>query len=116
MQTSYFSNPAIKREKRSLVAISQGVPKWYTGARYLPLAPTWEMVKMKDMVKYTTMYIDILSKLIAEEVRAKLEGSILLCWEKPGEFCHRRLVAQWIQDKTGLYVPEFGVDNQLTLF
>jgi len=24
------------------------------------------------------------------------EGAILLCWEKPGEFRHRQLVADWL--------------------
>jgi uncharacterized protein (DUF488 family) len=30
----------------------------------------------------------------------------LLCYEKPGELCHRRLVAEWLHEKTGMEVEE----------
>ena len=31
---------------------------------------------------------------------------VLLCWCKPSEFCHRHLVADWISEGTGMYIPE----------
>jgi len=31
---------------------------------------------------------------------------VLLCWEKPGEFCHRRLVATWFEEHLGVIVSE----------
>jgi hypothetical protein len=31
---------------------------------------------------------------------------ILLCWEEPGAFCHRRLVASWFEERLGVEVPE----------
>ena len=49
----------------------------------------------------------------------------LLCYEKPGDFCHRRLLADWMLETTGLEIPEFGQEKkpdlensveQLTLF
>lgn len=27
----------------------------------------------------------------------KLQGRVLLCWEKPGDFCHRHIVAEWLR-------------------
>ncbi len=36
---------------------------------------------------------------------------ILLCHELPGEFCHRRVIAGYIELKTGLYIPEIGNDT-----
>lgn len=29
-----------------------------------------------------------------------------VCWEAPGEFCHRRLVAAWLETALGVTVPE----------
>jgi uncharacterized protein (DUF488 family) len=31
---------------------------------------------------------------------------ILLCWEPPGVFCHRSLVAEWLEKRLGVEVPE----------
>ena len=36
---------------------------------------------------------------------------ILLCHEPVDEFCHRRLVADYIELKTGMYIPEVKVDE-----
>ena len=36
---------------------------------------------------------------------------ILLCHEPIDEFCHRRLVADYIEIKTGIYIPEIAVDE-----
>lgn len=37
---------------------------------------------------------------------------ILLCHEDPTEFCHRRLVADYIELETGLYIPEISVNEE----
>ncbi|EDQ8408608.1 hypothetical protein GO387_003587, partial [Salmonella enterica subsp. enterica serovar Senftenberg] len=31
---------------------------------------------------------------------------VLLCWEKPGEFCHRQLVSRWFRRELGISVEE----------
>ena len=36
---------------------------------------------------------------------------ILLCHEPVEEFCHRRLIADYIELKTGIYIPEVSVDE-----
>ena len=35
---------------------------------------------------------------------------ILLCHEPVDEFCHRRLIADYIELSTGLYIPEVSID------
>ena len=35
---------------------------------------------------------------------------ILLCHEPVDEFCHRRLIADYIELETGIYIPEISVD------
>ena len=43
-------------------------------------------------------YKEVLSKLDPEEMLEKIpDGSILLCYEEPTEFCHRHLVAFWFE-------------------
>lgn len=37
---------------------------------------------------------------------------ILLCHEPIDEFCHRRLIADYIELETGIYIPEVSVDEQ----
>jgi hypothetical protein len=47
------------------------------------------------------------------------EDTILLCWEAPGKFCRRRLVAAWLEEKLGVQVPELPqgyYHNQRNLF
>ena len=36
---------------------------------------------------------------------------ILLCHEPVDEFCHRRLIADYIELETGIYIPEVSVDK-----
>ena len=36
---------------------------------------------------------------------------ILLCHEPVNEFCHRRLIADYLEIKTGIYIPEVSVDQ-----
>ena len=37
---------------------------------------------------------------------------ILLCHEPIDEFCHRRLIADYIELETGIYIPKVSVDEQ----
>lgn len=63
-----------------------------------------------DEDEYTRLYQEeVLSKLDPGEVYAELgDDAILLCWERPGAFCHRQLVAGWFEEKLGASVPELG--------
>ena len=36
---------------------------------------------------------------------------ILLCHEGVDEFCHRRIIADYIELKTGIYIPEVSIDE-----
>jgi uncharacterized protein (DUF488 family) len=54
-------------------------------------------------------YQETLSPLSPGQVFQDLgEEAILLCWEEPGEFCHRRLVANWLEEALGISIPERG--------
>ena len=118
LKTSYFARAA---KEPGAVSIARFPPKWYTGARYLPLAPTAGMLKITDWDEYRLRYKDeILSVLDPEEVLRDLgaNGSdhdiLLLCFEKERAHCHRGLVAVWLQETWGIWVPELG-DESVTL-
>ena len=49
--------------------------------------------------------LNILNKKFGNDI-------ILLCHEPIDEFCHRRLVADYIELETGIYIPEVSVDEQ----
>jgi len=111
IQTSYYSNPLLKGREAECVAISRGLPMYTrkdTYSRRLDLAPTKEIMHIEDEARYRERYFaEILSKLDPAKVAAELDGKILLCFEKPnGEFCHRRMVAEWLHDALGIEVPE----------
>jgi len=117
MKTSYFSSKLW--HGKNAVAISQGIPEWYKGRVYKALAPSWNLVRIKDAEGYTRRYRnEVLNRLDPKKVYKDLgDDAILLCWEKPGEFCHRRLVAEWLEETLGIKVLELGNEfEQMRLF
>jgi len=68
-------------------------------------------VKVTDQVQFIRLYkAQVLDTLDAAQVLRELgeNNVIMLCWEPPGEFCHRRVVAAWLQKELGFEVPEFN--------
>lgn len=67
--------------------------------------------------EYIKSYYDIrLKELDVKELLYILNEKfgnniILLCHESVDEFCHRRLVADYIELETGIYIPELVIDN-----
>jgi hypothetical protein len=105
MFTSYFWRFHLK-EVPHLVSIAWKTPEWFKGRRYPVLAPKSNMLKMGEE-EYRRKYQMILAPLDPGQVYAELgEEAILLCWEPPCRFCHRRLVAEWLEEHLGIEVPE----------
>jgi len=109
MNTSYFGK---SKDNPNAVSIACFKPHWFKGRQYSKLAPT---VGILERYKYTgdaKQYVIeykkyILDKLDPQEVYDELgKDSILLCFEKSGQFCHRNLVANWFKEKLGIEVKE----------
>ena len=109
MHTSYFAN---LRNVTNPLSISRVTPVWYYGPEYKTLAPYWNlMMDYKAGVitseQYTELFNeDVLGRLNAldvwHDIRAMYGDNVtLLCYEKPGDFCHRRLVADWFKRELG---------------
>jgi hypothetical protein len=103
------SNFAKSGKNPDAVAISQGVPRFYKGRRYMPLAlPRW-LLKAKDPELFDREYRKQLDALEPKRVAEELgPNAVLLCWESFNVRCHRRLVAEWLEEKLGIVVPELG--------
>jgi len=117
MKTSYYFSNRIRTPGLNLIGISNSHPKkleWLKGMRlYQALCPGWKLVKQykngeirRD--EYVVAYIEnILGRLDPFQVYTDLgEDAILLCWEKPGLFCHRRIVAEWFSKHLDIKVNE----------
>lgn len=107
--TSYFASK--KYNPATAVSIAIWSPKGYKGATYPPLyPPKYLLTGFKEgsisIHQYEETYNKVvLNKLNPAKVAAELEGKTLLCYEKSESFCHRHLVAKWLE-KHGYQVRE----------
>lgn len=110
LYTSYFAKSA---NNPKAVSISAVVPTWYKGRQSLVAAPDWAFVSAYKegrltQQEYETVYRTKLDKLGEEKVLSQFtDGDVLLCWEKPTDFCHRHILAQWLNER-GHTVTELG--------
>lgn len=114
MKTSYFGN---LRNIKVPLSISQYPPEWYDGPELKMLAPPRDLLKAAhnglSHEDYTRIYKEqVLSKIDPRELYDAIieeygDEVMLLCFEKPGDFCHRRLVAEWFQENLNIEVAEW---------
>lgn len=113
MFTSYYAKHA---NNRNAVAISIRPPSWYVGKTYPILAPTWELVRgihsgQLSEAAYTQSYMELIKRrgVSPHKILSNLgEDAILLCYEPPDEFCHRHIIAIWMETELGIVVPELS--------
>lgn len=123
IKTSYFAN--LKNLSAYVpISISRYSPSWYKGLELKELAPLPYMLKL-DIDTYLIHFDRILSELNPGDIVNKIMGmtsnkpAILLCYEKPGDFCHRHLVSKWLNKSIGLMIIEHinkAQEPPLTLF
>ena len=92
-------------------AISLGVPRGWNGARCLVLAPPRPLIKIMDPETFIPLYrVQVLDRLDPYQIIRDLGGDnfVMLCFENPGDFCHRRVVAAWLRKHTGILVEELN--------
>jgi hypothetical protein len=119
MKTSYFGNRTATADPHA-VSIARWPPRWWgTRKRYIVLAPSADLLKRSkaglSWPEYVAEYqrdvlfklnpMNVFSDLITDEEIGHGEV-VLLCWEAPGEDCHRRLVAEWLEKSLNVKIPE----------
>lgn len=62
-----------------------------------------------DHNEYTRQYLQLLidRKADPQEILDLPDGTMLLCYETPTDFCHRHILADWVELKTGVHIPEW---------
>ncbi|MDR2794177.1 MAG: DUF488 domain-containing protein [Holosporaceae bacterium] len=126
--TSYFAFiPKLPADVLK-ISIALYTPQWARIDGYFTcLNPTEQLLREaksgaipigEAMKKYRS---EILSKLSPTKVYEKLiemlnksakQHLALLCYEKPGEVCHRRFVAEWLEIGNSISVPEYVIENE----
>ncbi len=119
MQTSNFASVK-KVESAGLtpVGIAVGSPRWFNGETMLDLAPSRSMLNMSRQ-DYDGEFREILKKMnphwVLQEIEARWgQNAVLLCWEAHNVWCHRRLIAEWIENACGIVIPEMGHKREAT--
>ena len=113
--TSYFANvTTLKKCGVVPISIARWSPRNWTGERMLWLAPTPYMLSdncTRD--EYIRLYKEICNRvnidLFVKELNRIGNGNdvALLCYERPGDFCHRHILAEHLKS-LGLEVTEFN--------
>lgn len=121
MFTGYFAN--LKKYQGLIpIAICQFLPKYIGNIlSYKKVAPPAHLVlECKNNGINRKQYIQTYSEEVLNHLDANkvlddlrsLSGNhlseiILLCYEKPGDLCHRHLFADWLRSKKGIEISEF---------
>lgn len=122
--TTYFAQLKNLPPNIIPVSICGKAPVWYKGIQYKQLAPKYDFFMEWKRTHDNDYYIrhfnsevldtltisDVLNKLqfkLPNQIRAQMNAPIwesedwhiaLVCYEKPQDFCHRHLVANWLQE------------------
>ena len=121
MKRIYTSNYDTCSSHEHAVSISASSPEYFNGKHISSLAPTWDIIRAYKSGKiteeqYSKWYIDLILERHqnAQAVYNSIpHGTIMLCYEKPGEFCHRRVLAKWIEQELGHEVPEWTSEEEI---
>lgn len=119
--TSYFAKTATLRKAGIVpIGIALWPPRFFNGISMKQVAPRRYMLNdgLTD-AEYESMYRnDVLRLVDARSFIKDLERAsqgmdvALCCFEKPGDFCHRHILAKWLNEQTGVEVQEFGVADE----
>lgn len=120
--TTYFANVRNLPDEVVPIAIcGKPIFNWIYPT-YKKLAPKWSFFSVWQKTRDNDYYIEhfheeVLWKLdphtVVNELSEISEGKdcALVCYEAPDKFCHRHLVADWL-NSAGYNVNEFGADNE----
>lgn len=119
--TSYFGNiRKLYVNNITPICIARGIPKFYRGETIQTVAPySWMLSGKVSREEYIEAYfnqvlrnVDIDQFINQLEKVSKGNDVALCCYEKPEDFCHRHLLAKWLEEKHGIEVKEFGVAGE----
>lgn len=110
--TSYFANwRKLQKDGYTIVSVAHlSIPNTL---RIQELAPSYDIVRghkagyvsdeiFKDEYLYQLDHVDF------TVILPRLHGKVALCcYEKPGDFCHRHILAEYLNNKFNLSIQEY---------
>ena len=125
--TSYFGNVKNLPSTLCPICISGKPPDGWNGAEFKVFAPKYDFFKVYKETHDKEYYIkhfneDVLAHIDARDSFNRLKSiagdkiPCMICYEKPNDFCHRHLVAKWLEDNLGIEVKEYQKLETTTLF
>ena len=113
LYVSYYA----KRTPLKQVSISLYPPRGFKGPQVLELAPTREILAVKNVDVYRKLYYARLEQLGFDAFREIVryhsnnftEDIVLCCYEglkKPGQFCHRIMLMEYSNSNWGTRIQE----------
>ena len=113
IKTSYFNSRKLKNiHFDDIFSIALYQPLGFKFNQYLQLAPKrWFLEKYKkdnDCQFFIDHYYnEVLDNLNPEQVYEDIGPSgVMVCWEGSDKFCHRHIVAEWLENQLGIKVKE----------
>ena len=109
--TSYFANWRNFPKDAIVIGITRIPPNYWKEPNYNILAPSKELLMSYRLGEideriFRRRYFNELAareldpQTVADELLKYDKDVILCCYEKPGEFCHRHLLAEWLSGET----------------
>ncbi len=120
MKTGYFGKvKSYPKDKGYRFVSIARYNRFWKGEEFKLLAPPAEIIKIEDEELYTKLYYEkVLNKLNPQKVYNQFgDDAVLLCYEsweaiRSGKtFCHRRIVAKWLETNLGINVDELDVES-----
>lgn len=121
LYTGYFAKTK-KYEEAGLTPVSVALvtPLFFKGPKWSFFAPRKQLLdayKADEITQeqFSTYYTNNLEATINTELQKKLRYTIgkhnivMLCYEKSGDFCHRKILADWLIKKLDIKVDEYTI-------
>lgn len=118
--TSYFAKVKELEENGIVpIGIAQIPPSFFTGPNFACVAPTksilFEQKANPDNDRYTRRYLNEVLVILKDpqvlidglEKVAHGKDVALCCFEKPNDFCHRHILAKFLNEKLNLDIEEY---------
>lgn len=116
--TSYFANlKNLEKDDIVPIGICCYPPKWFKGPNLRAIAPSPDILEKckSSHAEYEKRYrTEVLSlfkdaNILLERISFISGGkdAALCCYEKPSDFCHRHILAKWLEEQIRIKVEEF---------